>query len=151
MGRPLMHRRPAFAGGFVFLTLFISASAQDLLEPIGINAENDVGGLPRKRYVRGGKCVQFMQLSIKEPAIKCVHDREEGELTNGTCGGIPPEKGRFIGPAPTVDGRYQGSSGEYRADACRLVTCDQAGLLAHYGGKRILLIGDSHIRNLFEV
>eukprot|EP00959_Pyramimonas_sp_CCMP1952_P378891 7936717-Pyramimonas_sp.AAC.1 len=98
MGRPLMHRRPAFAGGFVFLTLFISASAQDLLEPIGINAENDVGGLPRKRYVRGGKCVQFMQLSIKEPAIKCVHDREEGELTNGTCGGIPPEKGYCLVP-----------------------------------------------------
>eukprot|EP00959_Pyramimonas_sp_CCMP1952_P378892 7936717-Pyramimonas_sp.AAC.2 len=81
-----------------------------------------------------------------------VKHREEADVPDAPwCRSVEnATAGRFIGPAPTVDGRYQGSSGEYRADACRLVTCDQAGLLAHYGGKRILLIGDSHIRNLFE-
>jgi hypothetical protein len=58
--------------------------------------------------------------------------------------------GAFAGPAKTSQGgQYMAADGVYRPSACRLLVVRQELLLRAFGGKRILLLGDTHVRNVF--
>lgn len=45
--------------------------------------------------------------------------------------------------------RYEGADGEWNTRLCRSLPLDQDALLKGFPEKRILMIGDSHVRNVF--
>jgi len=47
------------------------------------------------------------------------------------------------------DAKFQGPDSEFVTKTCRLLPLNQPALLKGFGGKRLLWIGDSHIRNMF--
>jgi len=58
--------------------------------------------------------------------------------------------GSFVGKGNVNEqGKYEGADGEWNTRLCRSLPLDQDALLKGFPEKRILMIGDSHVRNVF--